>query len=261
MIKYLVGLGLTLSGLFLSGCAPEEPRTITVSVMGEVTQPAETFAISVSVNAQASSQSEALSDLSQRSAQLLEVLGQMEGLSHFVVETDGVYANALCMSEQSRYNSDRNTSACNGEFIYATSQNISVRAAPANMLGNMISLAMEHGAHSAQFQNFGIFDEIQLADLTVIDALAKARREASLIAEGLNGRVGDVLTVTPRVSRESSYLLRQAQNMGEPQQIVMHAAAPRIPIPTQPSPIIHNEIMTITFELLPKDESEASDIE
>ncbi|GGY53805.1 SIMPL domain-containing protein [Parvularcula lutaonensis] len=173
-----------------------DTRKLYVSVDEKVSVPADSFFIKVSVVGFGDTQDSTLIELTAQLDDLRAAIPALEGLTGFSIETDDISIvprpDERC-KEVFGYDADRVCAP--GEYVATVS--LDIKGQPALQAGNLMSLASEKVRGSVELMSFFASDKEAAEAAALTAVLAKARREADLIASTSGSRAGSILEIRP----------------------------------------------------------------
>ena len=163
------------------------PRVLVVEGSGEAAARADMATIRLGVRSFAPSAAAAMSETNRKAAATLKSLGKA-GVADRDITTTGLSLNA-----RYDYGQNRQEPRISG---YEASNNVTVRLRDIDKVGAILDKALNAGANQMNGISFGFADPTSLYDEARANAIADAKRKASVYADAAGVDVGDILTIS-----------------------------------------------------------------
>lgn len=243
-MKQLILPALLLASPLLAACEPEAPRTVTVTAEGWAVEPAQYAVVEFHIGARAGTQAEALEQAQALFTTLNSELPQLEGMESFILSTQDLDIQQYCPGAQNRI--VYRGAPCEAEG-YVVTQRITITMSPADLAGNMASLANELGAADASIYDFLANDAESVDRRALQDALANAQHSANALAEASGLELGEIISIQPAYGHVD---VRPRRVDEEPILVTAQMRAPAQELDISPADIRAGSQITVVFELV-----------
>lgn len=170
----------------ISGLAEEVSRSIVVSAVGSATATPDMATVSLGVAREAKTAQEAMQEVSQATAAVLETVSQA-GIEDRDVQTSSLTLNPVWDQGNTRPPAVRG---------YSAATMLSIRVRDLDILGGLLDAVVGEGANRLNGLFFGIAETDALEDAARADAVERARSKAETLAQAAGVELGAVQTIS-----------------------------------------------------------------
>ena len=164
----------------------ETPRTITVTGAGEAKGAPDMAIVTIGVNTEAATASEALR---QNGARMQATIAALKDAN---VEDRDIQTSGLSVNPRYEYDRSRSVQKLNG---FTASNSVTVRLRDLDRAGAIIDSAIKTGANTLNGVRFSFSDPKPLRDQARTDAVKKAGATAKLLTDAAGVRLGPILSI------------------------------------------------------------------
>lgn len=241
-----------ITALVLSGAAvpafaqdrPPEAATIIVTGEGMSEAHPDMFVVDASAQGRGATQVEALRELADIQARLLDGWTSLEGLSRAEATTGNTSIEPR-RDPECESNARRDDSC--PILGYVAHAAVSLRGAPAERAGDAISLASDLGANTARLDEYDLSSRQALRESANRAAFEDARRQATLLAEASGRRLGRII----RIQDPSAASYSGADDATQVGEVIVTGSRvrPAVSLEAAPDPVRVNARITVVFEI------------
>ena len=214
---------------------PQQPPRIVTSGEGQTRVTPDRATVLIGVQTRALTAAVAAADNAHRQKAVLDTLKALG------IPLEQLTTQNYSVSPEMRYDSNGANPKVTG---YAVSNTIRVELKKVDQVGPVIDAALAKGANQVAGVQFTVSNIAEVRRASMAEAVRNARSDAEVLAKAAGGTLGPLIEMT---SSSPNY----RPMSGALQEVVMSAAALRVPTPIEPGEQIITASVSATWQFIP----------
>ena len=234
--------------LLTASCLPEsEKKQILVDGEAEIEVPADSFRMNATLRTRAGASANVISELSSKLEAFTVELPKLEGLATLEIEPSGLELRPVLDFECENVRGYETEKSCPVTGYY-TEVKVEIDGSPAEVAGNVFSLATELGAEEIEFGEYYLSDRVSAEKEVERKAFEVAKNKAQRLAASANVTLLSPLSISDLGSRGVAIGISRGI-VGEVRTVSGFSREPETILSITPPPIKVEKQVRVVFEI------------